>query len=148
MALQQFIYAHAGCPLASCEQGKFELQANENVKITLEPKNPDWTLEFKAEIISVEKTATGRNYLIEYDDVVLGAGGVIFEGCDIDSIVPFCCCDELDERVTALENTGNSYTFNPDGTVSDNNGGTQTVTAGAIADDAILGTFGDQPVNI
>ena len=124
MALQQFIYQHVGCPLDTCQAGKFELAATETVQITLDPKNPDWTLEFTADVVSVTKTDAGRDYLLEYDDAVLGAGGVMFEGCDIASIEPYCCCDELDARVTVLEALADSdttytisetLTTNPDG---------------------------------
>ena len=146
MALKQFIYEHKGCPLPSCEQGQFEIQAGESVKIKLEPKNPDWTLEFKADVTSVTKTTTGRDYVIEYDDVVLGSGGVMFEGCDIVSIDPYCCCDELDERVTALEQAGATV-----GSVSfteDNASGVITMTVTDTAGGVVTSTVQDSTLTL
>ena len=103
MLLLQFIYTHEGCPLPTCEVGNYELSAGEQVEVTLDPKNPEWTPVFVADVVAVERTSTGRNYTIEYDDEVIGASGIMFEGCDIKKIEPYCCCDDLDRRVTDLE---------------------------------------------
>ena len=103
MLLLQFIYTHEGCPLPTCEIGNYELSAGEQVEVTLDPKNPEWTTTFVADVVAVERTSTGRNYTIEYDDEVIGASGIMFEGCDIKKIEPYCCCDDLDRRVTDLE---------------------------------------------
>ena len=101
--MNRFIYSHEGCPLPPCEIGSYELSAGEQVEVTLDPKNPQWTTTFVADVVAVERTSTGRNYTIEYDDAVLGEDGVMFEGCDIKGIEPYCCCDDLDRRVTELE---------------------------------------------
>ena len=146
MALLQFIYQHIGCPLDTCQAGKFELAATEEVQITLDPKNPDWTLEFIATVISVTKTDAGRDYLLEYDDAVIGAGGVMFEGCDIASIEPYCCCDALDARVTVLENAAASI-----GSISfteDDATGVITMTVTDTAGSTVVSTVQDSTLTM
>lgn len=104
MALKQFIYLHQGCPLASCKPNKFELEVGEQVQIKLDPKNPTWRLAFTADVIAVGRTSHGRHYTLQYDDVVLGTNQVMFEGCDIKSLKPYCCCDKLNDELDTLEN--------------------------------------------
>ena len=53
MATTTIIYTKEGCPFESCEQGKFSLQVGEELKITLEPKNPNWDESFIAEVIAI-----------------------------------------------------------------------------------------------
>ena len=103
MALQQFIYEHVGCPLESCNGSKFEIQVGEEVQITLEQKNPDWQTPFLAEVISVTRTPAGRDYLIQYDNVVLGESQVAFDGCDVRSIEPYCCCQKNTDDISDLK---------------------------------------------
>lgn len=118
MTLQQFTYFHTGCPISSCKPSKFELELGEQVQIVLEPKNPSWTTQFIALVKSITRSATGRTYVLEYDDVVLGGSGVMFEGCDISSITPYCCCDKLLDSVTVINNANGTATVkNIDGTV-------------------------------
>ena len=98
MAIKNIIYTKDGCPFASCEQGKFTLQVGEELKIELEPKNPDWDESFVAEVKAVTPSSAGWDYTIEFDDAVLN-GAIMFEGCDIASITPYCCCEKLGDKV-------------------------------------------------
>lgn len=100
--------------LSSCA-GHNELQAGEQVILTLSDKNPLWPETIVADVRAVVFGKVGdpykRLYTFCYDNTLLN-GGPELEGCDLEG-EPRCygCCDEnaeeiaaLDERVSDIEN--------------------------------------------
>jgi hypothetical protein len=106
-----FIYNYLGC-LESCEGG--ELKVGEEVKITLELKNPLWPPTIIGKVTNIVKTHNGRDYTIQFDNAVLN-GAPNFDGCDC-LIEAYCCCDKiLDHKI--VTRTGNKVNVkNFDGT--------------------------------
>ena len=104
MAIKDIIYIKEGCPFGSCEQGKFSLQVGEELKITLGSKNPNWDESFVAEVINITPRDGGWNYTLRFDDIVLN-GAIMFEGCDIADITPYCCCEKNADNLAELIRT-------------------------------------------
>jgi len=121
MALINILFRKDGCPFPSCELGQSSLMVGEKLKITLQPKNPLWPEFIIGELTDITKDSLGFDYTIQFDDADLN-GGPQFQGCDIE-VEPFCCCDKLDLRVTALEElTGDIHVLEGQTVIPDENG--------------------------
>jgi hypothetical protein len=92
-----FVYNYFGV-IESCDNG--ELKIGEEVKITLQSKNPLWPAFIIGTVIGVAVNHHGRDYTIEFDNAVLN-GAPNFDGCDC-TITPYCCCEKLQDRFTNL----------------------------------------------
>lgn len=134
-----------GCPLSSCKIGTFSLEVGEEVKITLNGKNPDWPAFIVGEVVAVDPytKGSGWSYTVDIEEDDLN-GGPMFEDCDIE-VACYSCCDALDERVTALENvvpdpdTNTTYTYSGNGIFVPSDGG-PNVDASDLLDDTVIDT--------
>lgn len=134
MALIKILFRKDGCPFPSCEIGQSALMEGEKLRITLQAKNPLWPEFIIGELVGIAKDSNGFDYTIQFDDADLN-GGPQFEGCDID-VEPFCCCDELDLRVSALEAlTGDVHVLEGQTVIPDENGIAEIIVVG---DDEVL----------
>ncbi len=123
------LFRKDGCPFPSCEIGQSSLMIGEKLRITLQAKNPLWPEFIVGELVDITKDSKGFDYTIQFNEEDLN-GGPQFEGCDIE-VEPFCCCDELDLRVSALEAlTGDVHVLEGQTVIPDENGIAEIIVVG------------------
>lgn len=118
MATLTIQYGSKNC-IPSCLPSETELQAGEQVKVPLKPKNPLWPSYLKAHLAQPAFQKGGRRiYLLDFDDSQLN-GGPTPDKCDIGEVSCLSCCDvnaeRLENLLTTLVNAG-LISENEDGT--------------------------------